>query len=308
VKLLGALALAAGLLAPLTAHARSTAIAAEVAPAAQEAVQAQQPGAKPAPGDDEIVGDGIDIVERLGERAAIDVPLVDQNGKVVRMRDYLGKRPVMLALVYYRCSVLCNLLLQGVAKVMQQIDWRVGQDFEVLTVSVDPMDTTELAKEKRRGFLQAAGRPEEEQKADGAWPFFTASTEAIDVLAASVGFRFKYIARERQFAHIAALFFLSPEGKLTRYLYGVQFDPKEVKLALFESAQGRVGTALERVMLRCYKFDPAGRKYHLFVRTYYRVWGVLIILALGTFLGVLWRRELKRPAPKPPTDDTKGES
>jgi len=164
----------------------------------------------------------------------------------------------------------------------------------VLTISVDSTDTTETAKEKRRGFLQAAGRPEEEAKADGAWPFFTASNEAIDVLSESLGFRFKYIARERQFAHVATLFFLSPQGKITRYLYGVSFEPKEVKLALFESAEGRVGTALERVLLRCYKFDATSRKYHNFIRTYYRVWGVIILLALGTFLGVLWRREFQR--------------
>jgi protein SCO1/2 len=244
---------------------------------------------------DEVVGDGIDIEERLGEKAAIDVPLVDQNGKVTRLREHLHGRPVMLALVYYRCPVLCGLLLQGIAKVMSQIDWIVGKDFDVLTVSVDPTEETALAKEKRRGFLQAAGRPEEETKVDGAWPFFTGNTEAIDALASSVGFRFKYIARERQFAHIAALFFLAPDGKITRYLYGVSFDPKEVKLALFESAEGRVGTPLERVLLRCYKFDPASKKYHNFVRTYYRVWGVIILLALGTFLGVLWRRELQRP-------------
>ena len=277
------------------AHASSTAQAAEAPNPTAPGVTASG---------DEIVGDGVDIEERLGEQAAIDVPLVDQNGKVSRLRDHLNGRPVMLALVYYRCPVLCGLLLQGIAKVMTQIDWIVGKDFDVLTVSVDPTEETALAKEKRRGFLQAAGRPEEEKKADGAWPFFTASNEAIDALASSVGFRFKYIARERQFAHIAALFFLSPKGKITRYLYGVNFDPKEVKLALFESAEGRVGTPLERVLLRCYKFDPASKKYHNFVRTYYRVWGVIILLALGTFLGVLWRRELQRSTSQ--TSDDKG--
>jgi protein SCO1/2 len=253
--------------------------------------------------DDGVMSDGVDVIERLGESASIDVPLVNQDGKIVRLRDYLGKgRPVMLALVYYRCPTLCGVMLQGITQVLQKIDWKVGREFDVLTVSIDPTESTELAKEKRRGFLQALGRPEEEAKADGVWPFFTASEEAIEVLAASLGFQFKYVARERQFAHVAALFFLSPKGNITRYLYGVQFDPKEVKLALFESSEGRVGTPLERVLLRCYKYDPASRRYHNFIRTYYRVWGVIILLCLGTFLGVLWRREFTRgKAPKAST-------
>jgi protein SCO1 len=298
VKLLRVLPLgvALGLMAgvafvPKTACA-STAQAAEIPGVADPSA----PGATVK--DDGVISDGVDIIENLGEEAQIDVPLVDQNGNIHRLRDYLGKRPAIVALVYYRCPVLCSLLLQGLVTALKQVDWQVGRDFDVLTVSIDPNETTAMAKEKRRGFLQALGRPEEERLDNGAWPFFTAATEAVDVLSASLGFKFKYVERERQFAHVAALFFLSPQGKITRYLYGVNFDPKEVKLALFESAQGRVGTPLERVLLRCYKFDPASRHYHLWIRNYYRVWGVIILLCLGTFLGTLWRREFKKTAPK----------
>jgi protein SCO1/2 len=267
------------------ASAVSTAQAAEVTPADPSASVAT---------DDSTVSDGVNIVEHLGEQAQIDVPLVDQNGKIVRLRDYLGKRPAIVSLVYYQCPVLCSLLLKGIVNALKKIDWQVGRDFDVLTISIDPNETVKMAKEKRRGFLQALGRPEEEQRAAGAWPFFTASVEAIDALSASLGFQFKYIEHERQFAHVAAIFFLSPTGKITRYLYGVNFDPKEVKLALFESSSGRVGTAIERVILRCYKFDPASRHYQLWIRNYYRVWGLIILLGLGTFLGRLWRREFKK--------------
>jgi protein SCO1/2 len=247
--------------------------------------------------DDGIISDGVDIVERLGEKVAVDVPLTNQDGKVVRLRDYLGRgKPVMLAMVYYRCPVLCGLLMQGMAKALSQIDWLPGKDFEVLTVSIDSTETSELAKEKRRGFVQAIGK----QVPDEAWPFFTASDEAINTLSASLGNKFKYVERERQFGHVAALFFIAPDGTITRYLYGVQFDPKDVKLALFESAHGRVGTNLERVLLRCYKFDASARKYHSFVRVYYRIWGSIIVLALGLFLGILWRRDYLR------SRDTKG--
>ncbi len=293
MKVRGALAL--GVLVALsgvtfvarTASAVGTAQAAEVAVPDPTA-----PGATVK--DDGMVSDGVDVVEHLGEQASIDVPLIDQNGKIVRLRDYLGKRPAIISLVYFNCPVLCSLLLQGLVNALKQIDWQVGRDFDVLTISIDPNETVEMAKEKRRGFLQALGRPEEERRDAGAWPFFTSSVEAIDALSSSLGFQFKYIEHERQFAHVAAIFFLSPQGKITRYLYGVNFDPKEVKLALFESAEGRVGTPLERVLLRCYKYDPASRKYHLWVRNYYRVWGVIILLCLGTFLGTLWRREFKK--------------
>ncbi len=276
------------------ARASARVEAAEVAPTAP-VPGAPVPGAPGATAkDDGIISDGVDVVERLGEKAAIDVPLVNQEGKIVRMRDYLGKRPAILALVYYRCPVLCSVLLAGLAKALQGLDWQAGKEFDVLTVSVDPNETTALAKEKRRGYLQALGR----QGAEGAWPFFTGSVEAVDALASSVGFKFKYVERERQFAHVAALFFLSPDGTITRYLYGAAFEPKEVKLALFEAGQGRVGTALERVLLRCYKFDASARKYHSFVKIYYRAWGAIILALLGTFLGVLWRREFKKSRSK----------
>ncbi len=294
MKRLAAMVLLAMTAVPTISSAMPVAAAATREVPAQPSGIVENPPDPTAPGatvkDDGIVSDGVDIVERLGERAQIDVPLVNQDGKVVRLRDYLGKRPVILALVYYRCPVLCSLLLSGLAKSLQQVDWQAGKEFDVITVSIDPNETTDLAKEKRRGYLQALGR----QGSEGAWPFFTGAVESIDALAASVGFKFKYIARERQFAHVSTLFFLSPQGVVTRYLYGVSFDPKEVKLALFEAADGRVGTGLERVLLRCYKFDASARKYHLWIKNYYRVWGVIIILALGTFLGTLWRREFKR--------------
>ena len=282
---------------PMSAHAVASASAAEPPSAVTENVPSGIVPNAPdptAPGatikDDGIISDGIDVVERLGEQAAIDVPLVNQDGKTVRMRDYLGKRPVIVTLVYYRCPVLCSVLLSGLTKALRGIDWKVGRDYDVLTVSIDPNETSALAKEKRRGYMQSLGVSDSED----AWPFFTGSVEAVDALSASLGFKFKYIERERQFGHVAALFFLAPDGKITRYLYDVQYDPKDVKLALFESAHGKVGTALDRVLLRCYKFDASSRKYHLWVKNYYRVWGVLIMLSLGIFLGIMWRRDMQR--------------
>ncbi|MEO6950347.1 MAG: SCO family protein [Polyangia bacterium] len=274
---------------PVTAHAVASASAAE--PPSGIVPNAPDPTA---PGatikDDGIISDGVDVVERLGERAAIDVPLVNQDGKTVRLRDYLGTKPVIVTLVYYRCPVLCSVLLSGLTKALRGLEWQIGKEYDVLTISIDPGETSDLAKEKRRGYMQSLGHSD----AENAWPFFTGSVEAVDALSASLGFKFKYVDRERQFAHVAALFFLAPDGKITRYLYDVKYDPKDIKLALFESAHGKVGTALDRILLRCYKFDSSARKYHLWIKTYYRVWGVLIMLSLGILLGVLWRRDMQR--------------
>lgn len=286
------IAVAVACTTPMSARAVASAAAAEQ-PAVPSGLVANPPDPT-APGatikDDGIISDGIDVVERLGEQAAIDVPLVNQDGKTVRLRDYLGKKPVIVTLVYYRCPVLCSVLLSGLTKALQGVAWKIGREYDVLTISVDPNESSDLAKEKRRGYMQSLGLSDKED----AWPFFTGSVEAVDALSASLGFKFKYVERERQFAHVAALFFLSPDGKITRYLYDVKYDPKDVKLALFEAGHGKVGTALDRVLLRCYKFDASSRKYHLWVKNYYRVWGVLIMLGLGIFLGTMWRRDMQR--------------
>lgn len=233
----------------------------------------------------------VDVTEQLGQRVPASLRFTDSNGQKVTLGQSFRGRPVIVALVYYRCPVLCNLLLSGLAAALQKVDWRLGRDYDVVTVSLDPGETPELAAEKRHGFLQALGQP----NSDG-WAFLTGRADDIDTLCDVLGFRYSYVANQRQFAHAAALAFLAPDGKITRYLYGIEFDPKQVKLGLFEAAAGKVGTTLERVLLRCYKFDPRSKHYENFVTAYFRAGGAVMILLVGGLLFVLWRRELRREA------------
>jgi protein SCO1/2 len=208
----------------------------------------------------------------------------------VRFGDYLAGRPVVLALVYHRCMGLCSLLLAGLTKSMRALDWQVGREFDVVTVSIDPDETPAVAATSRAGYLQALGRP----APDTRWAFLTGPATSIDALAGAVGFRFKYVEGQRQFAHVAALFVLTPGGRVSRYLYGVEPPPRQLEAALFEASGGRVGTSFERVILRCFAWDPASRRYQLFLTRYFRGAGALILAVVGTLLAVLWRRDLRR--------------
>jgi protein SCO1/2 len=232
----------------------------------------------------------VDIVEQLGVEVPRDLPFVDSAGRRVRFGDYLAGRPLVLALVYHRCQGLCSLLLGGLTSAMRAMSFQVGRDFDVVTVSIDPDETPEIAAASRAAYLQALGRP----SPDTRWAFLTGPSSSIDALAASVGFRFVYVEGQRQFAHVAALFVLTPDGRVARYLYGVEPDPPQLRAALFEAAGGRVGTSFDRVILRCFAWDPASRRYRLFLTRYFRAGGLLLLGAVGGLLAVLWRRDLRR--------------
>lgn len=232
----------------------------------------------------------VDIIEQLGDPVPRELPFVDSAGRAVRFGDYLAGRPLVLALVYHRCQGLCSLLLGGLTTSMRALSFQVGRDFDVVTVSIDPDETKEMAAASRAGFLQALGRP----SPDTRWAFLTGPSSSIDALAAAVGFRFKYLEGQRQFAHAAALFVLTPDGRVSRYLYGVEPPPAQLKAALFEASGGRVGTSFDRVILRCLVWDPASRRYQLFLTRYFRAGGALLLGLVGALLAVLWRRDLRR--------------
>jgi protein SCO1/2 len=232
----------------------------------------------------------VDIVEQLGAEVPRGLPFLDSTGKSVRLGDTFTGRPVVLALVYHRCLGLCSLLLGGLTKSLNALDWQLGRELDVVTVSIDPEETPALAASSRTGYLQALGRP----PADPSWAALTGPASSIDALADAVGFRFRYLDGTRQFAHAAALFVLTPDGRVSRYLYGVDFPPTQLKAALFEASGGRVGTSFDRVILRCWQWDPASRRYGLFLDRYFRAGGLILLVTIGTFLAVLWRRDLRR--------------
>ena len=235
---------------------------------------------------------GVDVIEKLGERVPTDLHFTDENGKRVQLGDYLHDgKPILLTMVYYRCPMLCSLVLNGVVGALRQQTWQPGKEFHVLTVSFDPEDKPDTARKKQAGYMSALGLPAD--RAAG-WPFLTGEKDQIEKLADAVGFRYRWDAVNKTWDHTAALIALSPDGKITRYLYGVQYPPRDVKLALFEAADGHVGTTMERALLRCYAYDASTKSYRVFATRFMRGGALLVLGALVTFLTIMWRRDLRK--------------
>lgn len=235
--------------------------------------------------------EGVGITEHLGDTLPLDLAFKDSTGKNVRLGDYFdGQRPVILTLVYYNCPMLCNMVLNGLIEGMAPLEWSTASDFQVVSVSIDAREGPKLAAEKKKNYLEQYGKT----GAGQGWHFLTGARENIQKLADTVGFGFKYDPDRMEYAHGAAIFMVSPEGKLTRYLYGIQFEPKQLKLALTEAGEGKLGSAVDQFVLRCYHFDPDSRKYGIYVWGVMRAGGLLTVLLIGFMLLVFWRRERRK--------------
>jgi protein SCO1/2 len=238
----------------------------------------------------------VSVTEKLGQPIPQGLSFVDSNGKRFQLKDVLaGGKPVLLTLVYYDCPMLCSLVMGGTVSALTKSGLKLGQDYRALTVSVDPNETSDLARTKKRGYLQSLGYPE----TDPNWVFATGDKPEIDELADAVGFGYQYDGASKQYAHDAVIMFLSPEGKMMRYLYGVTFQPQDVKLALVEASHGKVGTSLDRVLLTCFQYDPATHRYGLFISLFVRIGATLVLLSLITLLFILFRydKKMKRGSP-----------
>jgi protein SCO1/2 len=232
--------------------------------------------------------EGVGISEQIGRSVDLDLQFTAENGYPAPLRRYFQQsRPVILNLVYYSCPMLCNLLLNGQTAALRQIPGSPGTDFEIVTVSIDPSETFDLARQKRAVYLESYGRP-----APG-WRFLTDYQGNVKRLAEQVGFRYRYDARTRQYAHAAAIMILTPEGKVARYLYGVQFKPLDLRLALAEAARSKTRFSVDRLLLYCFHYDPQARSYVLFATNFMRAGAALSVLALGAVLYRLWRREAR---------------
>lgn len=241
----------------------------------------------------ENLPDTVGVVEKLGERVPRDLTFTDENGQRVTLGDYLTDgKPVIIALVYYECPMLCSLTLNGIVGALRQQTWKLGQEYRVITVSFDPSEKPKLAREKQRGYLAALGLTPEEHGHD--WPFLTGDGKNISALSDALGFKFRWDSVNKTWDHTAAIMTLAPDGKITRYLYGVQFPPKDVKLALFEASGGRVGTTLERALLRCYQYDTSTKSYKVFALVFIRISALSVLGMLVILLTLLWRRDLRR--------------
>ncbi len=269
----------------LAAAAALAGLAAQPA-AAQYGPQAPAPGG--APTDLPLaVLEAVGIEERLGNPVPLDTELVDGNGAPFRLASaFDGKKPVVLALVYYECPMMCGLILSGAAKAMRENGLVLGRDFEAVTISFDPDEKPAQAAERRRGYLQSLGMAD----AGREWPFLVGTAAASRAVADAAGFRYAQDPVTGEWAHMAAIFVLTPDGKVSRYLYGVEYPPKDLRLALVEAAGGKVGTSFDRFMLTCYRYDPASRKYEPYVWGFMRAGALLVLAALsGLIVGLLWR-------------------
>ena len=232
----------------------------------------------------------VGIDQHLDTKIPLDLTFSDERGQEVRLGQYFGKRPVVLALVYYECPMLCTYVLNGLTGSLEGIAFKAGKEFEVVVVSFDPGETPALAAEKKQFFLKRYGRPE----ADAAVHFLTGREESIRALTSAVGFRYAYDAQIDQFAHPAAITILTNDGRISRYLYGIEFSPRDLKLALVEASEGRIGTLVDQALLFCYHYDPETGKYGLVILNLVRLAGALTVVALGGSIFFSLRRERRQ--------------
>jgi protein SCO1/2 len=226
--------------------------------------------------------------QRLGETLPTDLVFADENGEPVRLGDFLGDKPLVLVPVYFDCPMLCTLTLQGVAGSLRELQFSVGEEFQVVVFSFDPRETPEMARGAKATALARYGRPE---TADG-WHFLTGEPEAIDRLTEAIGFRYAYDERDGEFAHTAGLVVVTPEGKLARYFFGVDYHPRDMRLALVDAADGEIGSVVDEVLLFCFQYDPATGKYSSLSLGIVRLAGGLTVLALvvAVLLFLRWER------------------
>lgn len=231
--------------------------------------------------------------QRVNEPMPLDAAFRDETGKTVRLGDYFGARPVILVLVYYRCQSLCPLLLEGVARSLHGITFTAGDQYNLVVMSFDPRDTPGVAAAKKTELIQRYGRT----GAGAGWHFLTGEDAAIRQVTDAVGFHYVYDPKIDEFAHAAGLVILTPQGKIFRYMYGIEFSPQVLRLGLVEASGNRLGSPIDQVLLFCYHYDPSAGKYTVIVMNIIRLAGLLTVGAVGTFIVVMGRRDRRRPIP-----------
>lgn len=244
--------------------------------------------------------EGITVTERLGAAVNPNTLLTDHTGRSVRLGQYFGDgKPVLLTLNYYGCAMLCSVQLNGLVAGLQQLDWVPGEEFRIVTVSIDPDDTPQLAADKRQAYLDAYGRGQ-----DVDWQFLVGDAAQVQALADAVGFAYRYDAEQDQYAHAAAIMLLAPDATVARYLYGIQYSGRDLKFGLLEAAAGRVGSTAERLLLSCFHYDESIGRYSPFAFGIMRLGGAVSVLIAAGLGIVLWRQELSPRREGPGADQS----
>lgn len=229
----------------------------------------------------------VGIDQKLNQTIPLDLTFRDEDGKTVALGQFFGQKPVILTLVYYNCPMLCTQVLNGVESSLKELSTDIGNQYDVVTISIDPTESHVLAKTKKEMYVGMYGRP---GAAEG-WHFLTGDEPQIKQLANAVGFRYAYDPDSKQFAHASAIMLLTPEGKISRYFYGIQYPTRDLRLGLVEASEGKIGTPVDQVLLFCYHYDPATGKYGLLISHVIQIGGALTILILGVGMLILFRGE-----------------
>jgi protein SCO1 len=263
------------------------------APAAAQPAAPSLAPSRPSPGERPaqelpaaLTGVGFD--QRLGEALPLDLTFIAEDEREVSLGGYFGAKPVILTFVYYECPMLCTLVLNGLTSALKAVPFTAGEDYAIVTVSIDPGETPALARAKKASYVRELPRPE---IAAQGWHFLTGDTTAIATLTRAAGFRYRYDAERDDFAHASGILVLTPEGTISRVLYGIEYAPKDLRLALVEASAGKIGTFVDQVLLFCFHYDPAAGKYGTAIMRLIRTGGLLAVLVIAIFVLASLRRE-----------------
>ncbi|RIK78637.1 SCO family protein [candidate division KSB1 bacterium] len=231
----------------------------------------------------------IGIDQRLGEQAPLDLEFYDEAGNTVPLQQYFGEKPVILTLVYYNCPMLCNLVLNGLTKNLKPLSFSAGEEFDIISLSFDHRETPALAAEKKKNYLKDYDRA----SAASGWHFLTGDSVNISRLAEAVGFRYQFDPVTKEYAHAGGIMVLTPQGKLARYFYGVDYPSRDLRLSLVEASENKIGSPVDQLLLYCYHYDPRTGKYGLVIMNVLRLAGIATVLVLVAFVIVMLRRDRK---------------
>ncbi len=229
----------------------------------------------------------VGIDQKLNQQVPLDLTFRDETGKTVQLSQYFGQKPVLLSLVYFNCPMLCTQVLNGMEASMKGLPMDAGNEFNAISVSIDPSDKPVLAAVKQQMYVGMYGRPNGAQ----GWHFLTGDEDQIKKLADAVGFRYAYDPDSKQFAHASAIMVLTQDGKLSKYFYGIQYSPRDLRLGLVEASARKIGTPVDSMLLFCYHYDPHTGKYGLLISRLIQIGGLLTVLGIGATMLILFRRE-----------------
>ena len=233
----------------------------------------------------------VGIDQHLNEQLPLNLHFRDEAGKEVTLGDYFNKRPVILSLVYYRCPMLCGEVLNGLTSSLNVVNFDLGRDFEVVSVSIDPHETPDDAAKMKEVYLRRYSR--HSATSPQGWHFLTGNQDQIDQLAKAVGFRYVYDPRIKQYAHASGIQVVTPEGRLSQYYYGIEYSPKDLRLGLIEASKNHIGTVVDKLILYCYHYDPTTGHYGAIAMRVLRIGGIVTVLLLGGFIITMARRDVR---------------